>query len=54
MTCGKTRYSTPGAAEKALRGIRKFGSRGENGTKPQRVYACPRCHGWHLTSRSHS
>ena len=39
MKCGKTRYSSRGAAEKALHGIRKFGSRGENGTKPQRVYA---------------
>lgn len=52
MTCGKTRYSTRGAAERALHGIRKFGARGENGSKPQRAYPCPTCKGWHLTSRA--
>lgn len=52
MSCGKTRFSSRGAAETALQKIRKFGARGESGTKPQRVYACPDCHGWHLTSRA--
>lgn len=49
-TCGgKERFPTGAVARRALNAIRK---RGENlGTgKPHRVYPCPTCHGFHLTS----
>lgn len=48
VSCGKTRYNTSAKARAALDGIRRRGSRDEK--KPVRVYPCPHCHGWHLTS----
>lgn len=49
-SCGKTRFTSRGAAERALDGIRRRGEKRDK--KPQRAYACPRCNGWHLTSEA--
>jgi hypothetical protein len=48
VSCTKVRYPTGAVAKAALRTIRRKGDRA--GKKPTRVYACPHCHGWHLTS----
>lgn len=43
--CGKNRYrSQSEAIRNAMAANLKTGH-------PLRVYACPRCHGWHLTSQ---
>lgn len=43
---GRIRYASPAKAKKA-----RIKMRGLAGT-PLRVYKCPRCRGWHLTSSS--
>jgi len=50
MWCEKVRYASSGRAERALSIIRKQGVRAEK--KPTRVYLCPWCNGWHLTSEA--
>jgi hypothetical protein len=48
-TCkGKVRFSSDAAAQAALKKINP--TRANN--KPRRVYKCPRCGGWHLTSKN--
>lgn len=49
-SCGKTRYASASAAESALAVIVRYRDRG--GRIPFRVYVCPDCGGWHLTSWS--
>lgn len=51
VTCNKTRYRSRGAADAALRSIRKRGD--HHGKKPTRSYLCELCSGWHLTSQPH-
>ena len=46
--CTKRRYRDEAAAELALARIAEAGDAREK--TPQRVYRCPRCRGWHLTS----
>lgn len=47
--CEKTRYHSRALAEWALQLIRTRSDR-RSEKKPTRVYLCPRCKGWHLTS----
>jgi len=44
----KTRFSSDPAAQAALKKINPGGKL----KKPYRVYKCPVCAGWHLTSKS--
>lgn len=52
---GKTRFRDEAAARQALARTRKrvtFTARPDDGSHPAaRVYPCPFCRGWHLTSR---
>lgn len=51
-TCGgKKRYVTEIEAQMVLLRIQ---SRSTHDTVPIRVYPCPDCHGWHLTSNPKS
>jgi hypothetical protein len=43
----KTRYANDAAAQSALKRINPAGKL----KKPRRVYKCPICSGWHLTSQ---
>jgi len=43
----KTRFTSDAAAQAALKKIKS----GWFSKKPSRVYKCPVCSGWHLTSR---
>ncbi|WP_181428807.1 hypothetical protein [Modestobacter versicolor] len=47
--CTKRRYRDEAVAQLALARIQTVGEAREK--TPQRVYRCPRCRGWHLTSR---
>jgi len=47
-TCGKNYYPTEDAAERHLQRLQ---SKPFKRYAPRRVYACPRCHGWHLTAQ---
>ncbi len=51
QTCGKTRYPDRKAAQSAINLFNRS-KRGRHG-RPESVrsYACPNCHGWHLTKR---
>jgi hypothetical protein len=46
-SCGKTRYRTSTQARIALEAIRRDPDK--RAVRPCRSYACPYCHGWHLT-----
>lgn len=48
MSCGKVRYRDRIAAQIALANTRQHRSAKRN---EARAYRCPRCRGWHLTSR---
>lgn len=54
---GKTRFRSEGDARQAMKRTRRretFAPRVESGETAQpavRVYSCPWCGGWHLTSR---
>ena len=48
MDCGKNRYPDKKAAITAI-GLRL--PSGRNAPNDRKAYACPRCHGWHLTKR---
>ena len=50
-TCRKIRYSTKQRASAALAVILLRDKRPED-HREKRYYECPRCHGWHLTSRA--
>lgn len=45
---GKARYESKAQAEKAMSLLRDM--RGP-GKRESRAYRCPKCHGWHLTSK---
>lgn len=47
-TCGKYFYATEEMAENHLK---RQQSKPFRGFAPKRVYACPRCRGFHLTSK---
>lgn len=49
MTCAKRRYRDEIAAKLALTNVKQKGDAREK--TPRRAYQCPKCHGWHLTSR---
>jgi hypothetical protein len=52
-TCrGKRRFRDHAEAVRSLRGIRASRWQGRDGVKPVRCYHCPRCNGWHLTSKA--
>lgn len=44
----KVRYSSDAAAQSAIKKINSSKKLG----KPRRVYKCPFCNGWHLSSKS--
>ncbi|MCA9343589.1 hypothetical protein KC947_01395 [Candidatus Saccharibacteria bacterium] len=44
----KTRYSNDASAQEALKRINQNKTLG----KPRRVYKCPVCNGWHLSSKA--
>ena len=48
---GKIRYETEQRARVELVGTIVAFNRGKGRRKECRVYLCPRCHGWHLTSQ---
>lgn len=56
-TCRKVRYATESEALEVLAAITVRGMQGDRqgpvgwGHQPLGVYECPRCDGWHLTSR---
>ena len=50
--CGKIGYGTRKAAKEALRRTRLKRRDGKRGRHEQRVYKCPDCELWHLTSGS--
>lgn len=50
VVCMKQRYRDQGTAETYLAMIARCD--GNNQKKPQRAYACPYCHGFHLTSQA--
>lgn len=45
---GKRRYRSEADARAGMSGTKK---RGDGRTPARRVYQCPDCHGWHLTSK---
>lgn len=49
MTCQKVRYRDRVAALLALASTGRADQRRDKNEK--RAYRCPRCNGWHLTSR---
>lgn len=51
-TCRKFRYPGEREAKNALRRLHRQsrGNRGKRHHKECRVYHCPHCNGWHLTS----
>lgn len=49
MTCSKIRYRDSIAAKLALASAQRMDSSGRAKIE-RRVYRCPRCNGWHLTS----
>lgn len=50
VVCLKERFTTEQNAELALGRIQN--ANGNCSRVPNRVYACRRCHGWHLTSQA--
>jgi hypothetical protein len=44
----KVRYASDAAAQAALKRINPTKAL----KKPRRVYKCPKCHGWHLSSKA--
>lgn len=47
----KRRYLTAALAQLALLDVRNMRARRREGERvEQRIYSCPKCHGWHLTS----
>jgi hypothetical protein len=52
--CAKRRFPTLDSAESALLDCRiKASLRGRQNRQESRVYACPRCGGYHLTDWAH-
>lgn len=50
--CGKVGYSGHGEASRVVSAAKKFGNRAHPCSKiPQRVYRCPECGMWHITSK---
>lgn len=49
VVCVKQRFRDQAAAEQKLESISLF--EGHRINTPQRVYLCPHCHGFHLTSQ---
>lgn len=54
--CTKRRFRDPREAKRALtqakrRSARELQEQGESRRRELRWYACPRCHGFHLTSQ---
>ena len=50
VVCEKRRYASEAGAAAELAGIRAFAPMHEGRKLPRRVYHCPHCKGWHLTS----
>lgn len=48
---GKRRFPDKEAAASALRSAQSFARQGDANSRECRVYACGKCHGWHLTSQ---
>ena len=48
--CNKMRYETCEEARAQLRFFRKQRKKGMSHRKERKMYACGRCHGYHLTS----
>ena len=51
MSCSKRRYRDDIAAKLALAKIARKDS-GAREKNERRAYRCPKCRGWHLTSRA--
>lgn len=51
LRCAKRRYPNRRAAEAALAGIALKAAMGKDTRRETRIYECPRCEGWHTTSR---
>ena len=52
--CGKVRYDSAEQAERALTRTREIMRRTRAPKRVTRAYRCPKCRGWHLTSRDHA
>lgn len=50
VVCTKQRFRDQAGAESYLDGLTLF--EGTRAKHPQRVYRCPNCSGWHLTSQN--
>lgn len=52
MSCktGKRRFATDQLARAELVGALIAKNRGKNQRRERRIYECPACRGWHLTS----
>lgn len=48
---GKVRYVTEQYARAQLVGVLISANRGNGKRHERRIYECPICHGWHLTSK---
>lgn len=48
--CGKRKYASERDAISGMRRTRKF-KKGLAGPLPKKVYDCPWCDGWHMTSQ---
>jgi hypothetical protein len=46
-------FATGALARKALRNLRRRGQKTEEHGKPLRVYPCPECHRFHLTTEDY-
>lgn len=51
-TCAKRRFRDEISAKLALADIQRRGKDSQRPKDERRAYRCPRCRGWHLTSRS--
>lgn len=48
---GKVRYRNENDAINALSSLKSYQNKGEEKRQEKRIYECPKCSGWHLTSQ---
>ena len=49
--CGKVRFPDRFEAESALAQARRWADNGNTERRERRIYLCPNCQGWHMTSK---